>query len=144
MRPTKYSQDMLDKARDYLETYKDDGSVIPSIAGLALRLKIDRTTPYAWAEDPDKAEFSNILGAILAEQERLLLNNGLTGDFNSAIAKLVLGKHGYHDRVDNQITGKDGGAIKIDSAPDLSNLSKDELRQFKELLSKANATPVHD
>jgi hypothetical protein len=39
-----------------------------------------------------------------------LIAKGLSGDFNSAIAKLVLGKHGYHDRVES--TGADGGPIQ--------------------------------
>jgi len=31
-------------------------------------------------------------------QEQILLKNGLNNKFNSNITKLVLGKHGYHDR----------------------------------------------
>ena len=30
---------------------------------------------------------------------------GLKGDFNSTITKLVLGKHGYHDKQDVGLTG---------------------------------------
>ena len=31
-------------------------------------------------------------------QRLVLLNKGLTGEFNSNITKLVLGKHGFHDK----------------------------------------------
>jgi hypothetical protein len=40
------------------------------------------------------------LDRILATQELKLMDGGLTGDFNSAIAKLALGKHGYSEKHD--------------------------------------------
>jgi len=42
--------------------------------------------------------FSHILDNINKKQEQVLLKNGLNNQFNSNITKLVLGKHGYHDR----------------------------------------------
>ena len=94
-RPTKYSQKVLQEAVRYLDDFHEDGSVIPSISGLALRLGIRRETLQVWKNDPDKEALSNILEDILAKQETLLLNKGLLGEFNSAIVKLALGKHGY-------------------------------------------------
>ena len=35
------------------------------------------------------------------------LANGLNNTFNSAITKLVLGKHGYHDKMEQDITSSD-------------------------------------
>ena len=61
-------------------------------------LDITRSTLYAWAKDEDKKEFSDILERINTVQECVLVNNGLTGKFNSTITKFILGKHGYHDR----------------------------------------------
>ena len=106
-RPTKYSNDTLVLARDYLKNYETHGDQIPSIAGLAVILGIRRETLHAWAKEEGKEAFSNILGAILAKQENVLINKGLTGDFNSAIAKLALGKHGYHEKVDSTLSGGD-------------------------------------
>ncbi len=106
-RPTKYSNDTLIVAREYLENYEKHGDQIPSIAGLAIILGIRRETLHVWAKEEGKEEFSNILGAILAKQENVLINKGLTGDFNSAISKLVLGKHGYHEKVDSTLSGGD-------------------------------------
>jgi len=97
-RPTKYNNSILADANDYLENFKDEGDVIPSVEGLSLKLNIARQTLYNWADDEDKKEFLDILENINTKQKKLLLNNGLTGEFNSNIAKLVLGKHGYSEK----------------------------------------------
>lgn len=112
MRPTKYTPELLEKAREYLTVFDQDGSVIPTVAGLALHIGVARETCHVWAGQEGKEEFSNILADLLAIQERLLLNKGLAGEFNSAIAKLVLGKHGYHEKVDKQLTGEGGGPVE--------------------------------
>jgi hypothetical protein len=98
-RPTLYSEDMLAKAREYLEGgYLNNGKVIPSKIGLSRYLGVTRQTIDLWVENQDCPEFIAILDAIQADQHELLINSGLTGEFNSAIAKLALGKHGYSDK----------------------------------------------
>ena len=97
-RPTKYNGEILTKSRLYISTYESFGDVIPSIAGLASVLDVSRTLLYDW--EKKYPEFLYILEAIKREQQKVLLNKGLSGDFNSAITKLVLGKHGYHDKQD--------------------------------------------
>jgi len=97
-RPTKYNTALLEKAQHYLDNYEEYEEVIPSAVGLALVLDITRATLYAWAKDEDKKAFSDILDNINKKQEQVLLKNGLNNKFNSNITKLVLGKHGYHDR----------------------------------------------
>jgi hypothetical protein len=97
-RPTKYSTALLEKAQHYLDNYEEYGDVIPSAVGLALVLDIRRSTLYEWAKAEDKKAFTDILDNINKRQEQILLNNGLSNKFNSNITKLVLGKHGYHDR----------------------------------------------
>lgn len=114
-RPTKYSPEILQKAEDYLENYKTHGDLIPSIAGLACAIDIGRRTIHTWANEDDKAEFQHILDKISLKQEKLLVTNGLSGEFNSAITKLVLGKHGYHEKVDNTLAGPDGGPVRTES-----------------------------
>jgi hypothetical protein len=111
-RPSKYCDALISKSRDYLANYESYEDMIPSIAGLAVVLSVRRETLHVWAKETGKEEFSNILGEILSKQEKVLVNKGLTGDFNSTIAKLVLGKHGYHDRQDNTLTGADGGPLE--------------------------------
>jgi hypothetical protein len=97
-RPTKYTQEIVEKAQHYLDNYEEYDEVIPSAVGLALVLNLTRSTLYEWAKAEDKKEFSDILDNINKKQEQVLLRKGLNNEFNSNITKLVLGKHGYHDR----------------------------------------------
>ncbi len=109
--PTKYNKDMQALADDYVANYADAGDVIPSVEGLADYLDLARQTLYNWSEK--HTEFLDTLDRIEQKQKKVTLNNGLTGDFNATIAKLVLANHGMHDKQDNQLTGKDGGKIEI-------------------------------
>lgn len=115
-RPCDFSQEIIDKSKNYLVTYSELGHAVPSIAGLATVLKVARSTIYEWQSDPEKKQFSDILSEILAEQEQITLSNGLKGDFNATIAKLLLGKHGYSDKAETQTTVT------------LENMSDDELQ----------------
>lgn len=105
-RPTDYDDEIIESTKEYLETYKEQGDVIPSVAGLAVHLQIARSTIYDWASQEEKKEFSDILNNILSTQERVLMNKGLTSEFNSNIVKLALGKHGYTDKSDFTSGGK--------------------------------------
>ena len=111
-RPTIYSEQLLDKTKQYITDYEEHGDKIPSIAGLAIHLGISRETVYAWLQDKDKEEFSYIISVLSSQQERSLLNNGLDGTFNAHITKAILGKHGYND---NQPTN---GGITINISRD--------------------------
>ena len=66
---------------------------------------------YRWAEDEGK-EFKDILGQINNDQELVTFNKSLTGEYNATIAKLLLGKHGYHDKADNTVSGPNGKPIE--------------------------------
>jgi len=110
-RPTGYSNDIIDKTREYINKCVDEviglnkiRVHLPSIEGLAIYLKVNRDTIYEWRKVHE--DFSDILDELLSRQAETLLNNGLSGDYNSTIAKLVLAKHNYVDR--QEMTGKDG------------------------------------
>lgn len=105
-RPTDYSEEILAKTQEYLETYSEQGDAIPSVAGLAVYLRIARSTIYDWASQPEKKLFSDILEDILSDQEKTLINKGLKGEFNSTITKLALGKHGYKEQSETDLTSK--------------------------------------
>ena len=105
-RPTKYSQEIVEKARAYINDYEMYGDMIPSIEGMAEHLGLHRDTLYDWARQESK-EFSDILGKLLQKQQKVLINKGLSNKFNSAITKLVLGKHGFHDKMDQDIISSD-------------------------------------
>lgn len=108
MRPTDYSEETISRAEDYLDNHAVYGDVVPSIAGLSLYLGVTRVTIYDWAKHEDKAEFSYTLSKISAKQESLLINGGLTGEFKSPIAKLMLANHGYHESVKVDNLSSDG------------------------------------
>lgn len=118
-RPTGYSPDILKNSEKYLQgavdrfeevakTVATSGITIefrrrlvvnlPSVAGLAVHLKCARSSIYEWAKQ--HAEFSDMLERILAEQEKRVVENGLSGEYNSTISKLILAKHGYRDESD--------------------------------------------
>jgi len=113
-RPRTYKPDMVEKARRYIANHEDFDDPVPTVAGLACVLGVVRDTCYQWAKDEDKPEFSDILSELAQKQERCLVRGGLMSDFNAPIAKMMLTKHGYSDRVDTDVTtnGKDmPGAI---------------------------------
>ena len=102
-RPTKYSDELLAKAQTYLD---DDTEVFHSHIGLAYLLGISNSTFYEWITHKDKEAFSDIASKVLQRQYITLVTNGLNNTSNSGITKLMLGKHGLSDKVDN--TSSDG------------------------------------
>jgi len=113
-RPTKYTDELVTKAWDYLENYTINGSVIPTHEELAEVLEIHRDTLYDWAKDEEKV-FSDILARCNAIQARMVINKSLSGDYNATIAKLLLGKHGYHDKQDVA----QSGSLKVTTFTDM-------------------------
>lgn len=101
-RPTKFTDETLGKVKSYIKNYKDEDDLIPSLAGLAVFLGINRATVYDWKEN--KPAFSDMLEELLFIQEKILLTGGLSGNMNSTITKLVLAKHNYSDKQETDIT----------------------------------------
>jgi len=122
MRPTKYNEEILEKARDYIDNFYPDGvtEILPTIAGLATRLGVRRNTIYDWMSHEDKEEFSNIAERIMTMQEQMLVTGGLTNKFSSVITKLMLTKHGYTDKTETKDTTKKS----------VEDLSDEELDEF--------------
>lgn len=125
-RPTIYSEKILKRARKYLKECKDEevelvkqegdkGYTIyehklkvhlPSIYGLARYLNVNRDTLYEWAKH--HPAFSDTLRDIELEQAQRLVDNGLSGDYNPTIAKLILSSnHGMKERNDVTTNDKD-------------------------------------
>lgn len=109
-RPTKYKPDMINKATEYIKECPD---IVPSLVGLAMELEIGERTLMSWKaldaseldteKYPKFAEFQQMLGRLHDFQKRTALNSGADGSWNSTIAKLVLGKHGYADKHETKI-----------------------------------------
>jgi len=122
-RPTKYNEELVEKARSYLYNYESEGDVFPQVAGLAVFLGISRDTIYEWIQDDTKKEFSYIVAQICAMQEKVLVNGGIMGEFNATIAKLMLAKHGYSEKQEVDHTTK---GDKIQSIAPHLFVSEDE------------------
>lgn len=76
---------------------------LPKAEGLALKLDVSRDTLYEWAGEHKK--FSDILERVNQLQANRVIDRSLSGDYNPTIAKLLLGKHGYHDKQEVEHTG---------------------------------------
>lgn len=126
-RPTDYSEEVLKKTQEYLDlcvdtvkkvvsgesekftAYKEKVTVkIPTIEGLSIYLKCHKDTIFEW--DKIHQEFSDLLNVLRATQADRLINNGLSGDYNPMIAKLILHKHGYRESQEIEYSGD---SIKI-------------------------------
>ena len=110
-RPTKYNINTVADAEAYIKNYANFGDRVPSAVGLCRVLGIVPSTLYLWGSDEDKPEFSYILADLQATQERILLNMGLDGTYNSNIVKLMLGKHGYKEQKDTSLSNADGSPL---------------------------------
>ena len=108
-RPTKYNKQIIEKSLDYLENYMNYGDVVPQVAGLALHLGVRRDTLYEWAKEDGKEDFSDIFENVKGAQEKRLINGSLEGEFNPAISKMLLTKHGYSDKQEIQQDITSGG-----------------------------------
>lgn len=125
-RPSLYSEEILVKAREYIDSCEDENVQmvkqvnekkgyelfenkvkvkLPTIEGLALHLQINKTTVYEWRKVYE--EFTNLIEELLQKQANALINNGLSGDYNSTIAKVLLTKHGYREGQDITTNDKD-------------------------------------
>ena len=122
-RPTKYTKEIIKKAEKYLsecidtteqvitgesgkfKSYKEKIKVnLPTIEGLAVYLEVHRDTLYEWEKEHD--EFSDIIERLRGSQIKSLVNNGLSGDYNPTIAKVLLSKHGYSEKQEIQHSGE--------------------------------------
>ena len=126
-RPPKYGPKLLEKAQEYLDAWKkDDEQAIPTIAGLALHIGVARETCHVWAKDPEKDQFSHIYRDLMAQQNFVLANKGITGEFNSTITKLMLTKHGLSDK--QELSGPEGGPIEIDQRWEIEFINPEALK----------------
>ena len=118
-RPTKLTEELLTKAREHVNSFDVSAyTLLPTIEGLALELKINRDTIYQWEKEND--EFSDIVSEIREKQAQKLIQLALAGKYNASIAKLILsGKHGYVEKteIDNNISG--GVSLSAEQAEQL-------------------------
>jgi hypothetical protein len=107
-RPTKYNDEVLATAKDYIVNYEEYGDIVPSVAGLACELGIARETIYDWIKQESKSEFSDTVKQLLTAQERKLINGSLGNSLNPMIAKLLLAGHGHSEKQEINHQSSDG------------------------------------
>lgn len=156
-RPTKYNEQILIDTQKYIDECNDVYEVInkpridndiakdsqtvhfkvkiPTIEGLAFKLKVNKDTIYTWRKEHE--EFSDLIEHLLAKQADVLINNGLSGDYNSVISKVLLTKHGYREGTDTDITSK-GEKISTPFTDDVLKKGADEIKE--KLLNGKNTT----
>lgn len=127
-RPTDYDATVIGEAViSYIGDCKQQ-FYLPTIAGLAVELSVSRDTIYEWAKH--HPEFSDILEQLKALQESMLIQNGLKNEYNSTITKLMLTKHGYHDKQETDVTSKGDKmtfALISYANPDTAQVQPEEL-----------------
>ena len=142
-RPTLLTPELLEKAQGYIATCNDEISEtekgalawvevdLPSVAGLARYIEVHRDTIYEWCKGEDELskQFSDIVKDIDVEQEHRLLNKGLGGLYAPKIAGMLLGKHGYSEKTQTDLTTK-GESIN----------NSDEIKELTQRLNELHRT----
>ena len=125
-RPSEYDKEYILKVDDYLRSCVDTNEPvlsyitekgnerysgtrlivnIPTIEGFAQYLKVSKKSLYNWAEKD--IDFLHALEKIEDEQKKRLISKGLSGDYNSTIAKLILSaNHNMREKSDIESGGK--------------------------------------
>lgn len=109
----KYTPEIVEKAREYLENWENIAdNAIPTMAGLATYLDINRDTLYEWEkqgkEKEEKREMTDICARARQIQEQVLISKGLTKKYDNSLTKLLLTRHGYSDRQEVDHRSGDG------------------------------------
>lgn len=119
-RPTKYKKEYIEAVDEYLaeniDSYEENrfNVNLPTIEGFAVYIGVNKSSLYEWSETHD--EFSNSLEKILHEQQKRLINSGLSGQYNSTIAKLILSSnHGMSEKneIDHTSKGKQINGVSV-------------------------------
>jgi len=98
-RPSKFSEETIKKAEDYLENYRQHGDLLPTVEGLALFLGVHRDTVYIWSKQNE--EFSDILKKLMTLQAKILIEGGLLNKFSPTLVRFLLSaKHGYVEKTE--------------------------------------------
>lgn len=115
-RPSDYKESFTKKADKYLLSYETLGEKVPTIQGFAEYIGVTKKTIYNWVQGEEPVaspEFLHALAKIEDKQAKTLINNGLSGKFNSSITKLMLSaNHGMSEKSEIDHTSK-GEALGV-------------------------------
>jgi hypothetical protein len=104
---------------------------VAAFLGISVKTLERRRQIKKFAETMEQAKAKGCISV-----RRMLFSQGAKGNVAAAIflAKNVLG---YRDVLRNEQTGADGGPIAIDSRPDLSQLTDEEISHLQIIAEKA-------
>lgn len=113
---------MVAKAQEYIDTWESSDDPVPMLCGLAVHCGICTATVSVWQGNPENEAFAKVCARVKSEQERVLLQKGLTRQHDNSITKLMLMRHGYSDRQEIDHT------TKGESINDEKKLTDDDLK----------------
>ena len=104
--PTKYTPEFIEKAEEYAEKWEELGDPVPMLCGLAVHCGVTKETVSRYRKKHD--DFDQLCARVMAEQEKVLLQKGLTRKHDNSLTKLMLMRHGYNERTQVDMTSSDG------------------------------------
>lgn len=119
-RPSEYKKEYIEAVDEYLAENIDNYSKgrlnvnLPTIEGFAVYIGVNKSSLYEWSEK--YTEFSDSLDKLKHEQQKRLINQGLSGQYNSTIAKLILSSnHGMSEKneIDHTSKGKQINGVGV-------------------------------
>lgn len=114
-RPTTCTPQLEEAAWNYINGgWEKADHAFPSVVGLCSEINVGKSTIYAWAERTDN-QFLDILNQINEKQELVAFSKGMRNEYNASLVKLLLGKHGYHDKQDSTLSAPDGGPVQVNT-----------------------------
>ena len=127
-RPSEYTPEIVEKAREYLAScvdVQDDKTLkvkLPSIEWLAVYIWLAVSTVYLW--ENEHKEFSEVIDELRAKQADWLINNWLSWAYNPTIAKVLLTKHWYTDKIETENKN-----LNIETSPtELASMTDEQLQ----------------
>lgn len=156
-RPSTYKPEYAQQLIDYFaqaeafERIIDDasGKVInvpnkfPTLARFACNIGTTHVTLYEWANllddngNPVNPEFANAYKRAASYQHALLIEGAMSGAYAQAFAIFFAKNNmGWKDRVETEISGKNGGAIRIEDTAQMTMV--EEAKRIAFLLAAAS------
>ena len=113
-RPRKFTKKRIKEIIALFDEYIEENDV-PIVSEFAYQNDILRESLY------DYKEFSTVLKKCIAKKESQLEKLSLLGEISTPMAIFSLKQLGWSDKQQTEISGKDGGPIRITKADDLTD-----------------------
>lgn len=139
-RATKFNSRTVGRTRAFIKRCIDEGKT-PFVEELALELGVSDRTLYNWAHPKDGIEndFTETYEILKTVQKLDIKKKALLGKYESPIAKLILSaEHNVVERFKKEVTGEDGGAVKVETALSAAQ-RKEYADQITKLFEKINS-----